>query len=157
MEVAMLERFQGLGNIPSKVFWSIFCDIEASWKKRGKMWWRTTSNLLYDRVLSGVGHFRSHMGVMAWMIIRSCKFIITGSSWCNHHGKRTLNKHRLFRFSSRLVISWFSFCFFGCSTIQPKLVGGWATPLKNMKVNWDDDIPKISGNIKNGNQTTNQI
>ena len=37
------------------------------------------------------------------------------------------------------------------------LVGGWATPLKNMKVNWDDDIPNIYGKIKNGNQTTNQI
>ena len=24
-------------------------------------------------------------------------------------------------------------------------------------VNWDDEIPNISGNIKNGNQTTNQI
>ena len=23
------------------------------------------------------------------------------------------------------------------------LVGGWATPLKNMKVSWDDDIPHI--------------
>ena len=23
------------------------------------------------------------------------------------------------------------------------LVGGWATPLKNMNVNWDDDIPNI--------------
>ena len=23
------------------------------------------------------------------------------------------------------------------------LVGGWATPLTNMKVNWDDDIPNI--------------
>ena len=23
------------------------------------------------------------------------------------------------------------------------LVGGWATPLKNMKVNWDDEIPNI--------------
>ena len=28
------------------------------------------------------------------------------------------------------------------------LVGGWATPLKNMKVNWDDEIPNISGKIK---------
>ena len=28
------------------------------------------------------------------------------------------------------------------------LVGGSATPLKNMKVNWDDDIPNISGKIK---------
>ena len=28
------------------------------------------------------------------------------------------------------------------------LVGGWATPLKNMNVNWDDDIPNISGKIK---------
>ena len=27
------------------------------------------------------------------------------------------------------------------------LVGGWATPLKNMKVNWDDDIPNINGKI----------
>ena len=23
------------------------------------------------------------------------------------------------------------------------LVGGWFTPLKNMKVNWDDEIPHI--------------
>ena len=28
------------------------------------------------------------------------------------------------------------------------LVGGWFTPLKNMKVNWDDDIPNIDGKIK---------
>ena len=26
---------------------------------------------------------------------------------------------------------------------QTQLVGGWATPLKNMKVNWDDEIPNI--------------
>jgi hypothetical protein len=25
------------------------------------------------------------------------------------------------------------------------LVGGIATPLKNMKVNWDDDIPNMMG------------
>ena len=37
-----------------------------------------------------------------------------------------------------------------------RLLGGWATPLKNMNVNWDDEIPNISGKIKNGNQTTNQ-
>ena len=44
--------------------------------------------------------------------------------------------------------------------IQAKLVGGWATPLKNMNVNWDDDInpilSNINGTIKNGNQTTKQ-
>ena len=37
---------------------------------------------------------------------------------------------------------------------------GWwflATPLKNMKVNWDDDRNPLYGKIKNGNQTTNQI
>ena len=28
------------------------------------------------------------------------------------------------------------------------LVGDWATPLKNMKVNWDDDIPNIWENKK---------
>ena len=28
------------------------------------------------------------------------------------------------------------------------LAGGWATPLKNMKVNWDDDIPNINGEIE---------
>ena len=28
------------------------------------------------------------------------------------------------------------------------LVGGWATPLKNMKVNWDDEIPNIWKNKK---------
>ena len=32
----------------------------------------------------------------------------------------------------------------------------WATPLKNMKVNWDDYKPNINGKIKHGNQTTNQ-
>ena len=32
-----------------------------------------------------------------------------------------------------------------CFLVEPQylLVGGWATPLKNMKVNWDDDIPNI--------------
>ena len=28
------------------------------------------------------------------------------------------------------------------------LVGGWATPLKNMKVNWDDEQPNIWENKK---------
>ena len=28
------------------------------------------------------------------------------------------------------------------------LVGGWATPLKNMIVNWDDDIPNLWENKK---------
>jgi hypothetical protein len=31
----------------------------------------------------------------------------------------------------------------GLQTSLPILVGGIPTPLKNMKVNWDDDIPKI--------------
>ena len=35
------------------------------------------------------------------------------------------------------------------------LVGGWATPLKNMKVSWDDYSQSIYGNIKNV-PTTNQ-
>ena len=29
------------------------------------------------------------------------------------------------------------------------LIGGIPTPLKNMKVSWDDDIPNINGKIKN--------
>ena len=36
------------------------------------------------------------------------------------------------------------------------LVGGWATPLKNMKVSWDDDIPNMMGKMKAMFQTTNQ-
>ena len=28
------------------------------------------------------------------------------------------------------------------------LVGGWATPLKNMKVNWGDEIPNVWENKK---------
>ena len=36
------------------------------------------------------------------------------------------------------------------------LVGGIPTPLKNMKVSWDDDIPNMMGNIKAMFQTTNQ-
>ena len=35
------------------------------------------------------------------------------------------------------------------------LVGGWPTPLKNMKVSWDDDIPKWKK--KEMFQTTNQL
>ena len=35
------------------------------------------------------------------------------------------------------------------------LVGGIPTPLKNMKVNWDDDIPNVWE--KNMFQTTNQM
>ena len=38
---------------------------------------------------------------------------------------------------------------------QGCLVGGWATPLKNMKVNWDD-YSQYSGKIKLMFQTTNQ-
>ena len=37
------------------------------------------------------------------------------------------------------------------------LVGGWATPLKNIKVNWDDEIPNIWENAKLMFQTTNQL
>jgi hypothetical protein len=36
------------------------------------------------------------------------------------------------------------------------LVGGIPTPLKNMKVSWDDDIPNIWKVIKAMFQTTNQ-
>ena len=36
------------------------------------------------------------------------------------------------------------------------LVGGIPTPLKNMKVNWDEDIPNIWKN-KQMLQTTNQL
>ena len=43
------------------------------------------------------------------------------------------------------------------STPAFSLVGGWATLLKNMNVNWDDDIPKSHGKVKNGNQTTNHF
>ena len=31
----------------------------------------------------------------------------------------------------------------GQLTLRTILVGGWATHLKNMKVNWDDEIPNI--------------
>ena len=34
--------------------------------------------------------------------------------------------------------------------------GGWATPLKNMKVSWDDDYTQIYGKIIQMFQTTNQ-
>ena len=40
--------------------------------------------------------------------------------------------------------------------LQTSLVGGFFTPLKNMKVNGDDDIPNI-GKIKLMFQTTNQV
>ena len=35
------------------------------------------------------------------------------------------------------------------------LVGGWATPLKNMKVSWDDDIPNIWKHKKMVETTSN--
>ena len=40
--------------------------------------------------------------------------------------------------------------------MNPYLVGGIPTPLKNMKASWDDDIPNIWKNQKMF-QTTNQI
>ena len=36
------------------------------------------------------------------------------------------------------------------------LVGGWATPLKNMKVNWDDEIPNRWENKKCSKPPTRQ-
>ena len=36
----------------------------------------------------------------------------------------------------------------GRFSTHPIQVGGWATPLKNMKVNWDDKIPNIWENKK---------
>ena len=33
-------------------------------------------------------------------------------------------------------------------TMEHTLVGGSATPLKNMKVNWDDEIPNINGKMR---------
>jgi len=52
------------------------------------------------------------------------------------------------------VILW---KFNGCSkkTIDSTLVGGFNT-LKNMKVDWDDDIPNTWKVIKTMFQTTNQ-
>ena len=43
------------------------------------------------------------------------------------------------------------------NTVNLELVGGIPTPLKNMKVNWDDDIPNIWKVIKFMFQTTNQL
>ena len=37
------------------------------------------------------------------------------------------------------------------------LVGGWATSLKNMKVNWDDYSQYFWENKIDGNHTTNQL
>ena len=37
--------------------------------------------------------------------------------------------------------SWNALMFHGQRLKYTRLVGGWATPLKNMKVNWDDEIP----------------
>jgi len=41
--------------------------------------------------------------------------------------------------------------------IKTWLVGGIPTPLKNMKVSWDDDIPNIWKAIKSMFQSTNQM
>ena len=38
-----------------------------------------------------------------------------------------------------------------------QLVGGIPTPLKNMKINWDDDIPNIWKVKQIMFQTTNQL
>ena len=46
-------------------------------------------------------------------------------------------------------MDWFQGQFQGQLTgNHGQLVGGWATPLKNMKVNWDDDVPNIWKNKK---------
>ena len=43
------------------------------------------------------------------------------------------------------------------TTSEQILVGGITTPLKNMKANWDDDIPYIWKNKSHVPVTTNQI
>jgi len=40
--------------------------------------------------------------------------------------------------------------------LNNNLVGGIPTPLKNMKVTWDDEIPNMMGKIKAMFPTTNQ-
>ena len=44
-----------------------------------------------------------------------------------------------------------------CNRDDPKLVGGIPTPLENMKVNWDDDIPNIWEIKKWSKPTTSQV
>ena len=41
--------------------------------------------------------------------------------------------------------------------VNGKLLGGWATPLKNMKVNWDDEIPNIWENKKCSKPPTRMV
>ena len=71
-----------------------------------------------------------------------------------HHFAATALLHRVFKYHSNHWENQVPVSTRYKHTYQ--LVGGWFTPLKNMNVNWDDDIPNINGKIKNGNQTTNQ-
>jgi hypothetical protein len=77
------------------------------------------------------------------------------------------NAKQLFNMSSlmRLPSPWQPLFFVGgscswklrISACIAKLVGGCPTPLNNMKVSWDDDIPNIWKKIIQMFQTTNQI
>ena len=57
-------------------------------------------------------------------------------TWMKPHGESDL-AHGAFFFSAGWSISPSKSCMFFRSQ-NSTLVGGWATPLKNMKVNWDD-------------------
>ena len=58
----------------------------------------------------------------------------------------------------RVLGKLYSFCFDDFYRPFTYLVGGWTTPLKNMSSSIGMMIiPTISGKIKNGNQTTNQL
>ena len=46
---------------------------------------------------------------------------------------------------------------FRLSQLASHLVGGLATPLKNMNVNWDDDIPNIWENKKCSKPPTRHV
>ena len=71
----------------------------------------------------------------------------TGPGW-SHSSADRRRRHswtgcRWYQSPCRNLARWL-----GWKTMNGYLVGGSATPLKNMKVNWDDDIPNIWENKK---------
>ena len=65
--------------------------------------------------------------------------IISFSTTMNHYEPLFFHR-KILRHDQSLRISHMSH---EKSHGKTHLVGGWATPLKNMKVNWDDELPNI--------------
>ena len=108
-----------------------------------------TWNCVYIYIYICIIHIITHTYIHASIHIWYWRWLKPPTFWAignKHHGEKRGDQHWL---RQGPLAKWYRSL--DHRTRQPwhgKLVGGWSTPLKNMKVSWDDDIPNIWKNIK---------